>query len=188
LNTPINPSAFYHDLPTLDTGRLRLRKLRLTDAGAYLTFAGDPRVTQYLRWGPHTSIDVTEDYLVEVLQGYADGSDGPWGIELNSEHRLIGTIHLMEIDPHNQKADIGVVLARKYWGKGIGSEALTRVLVFCFAELGLNRVQGLSIVGNIAARRMMEKCGMVYEGTLRQYAFQKGQFQDFNLMAILKGE
>jgi len=182
----IDPSSFYRDLPTLETGRLRLRKLRKDDAGAYFAFGGDPQVTRYLRWGPHASIEVTENYLCEVLQGYQDGSDGSWGIELKTDHRLIGTTHLMGIDPRNQKADIGVVLGRAYWGQGIGSEALARVLAFCFDEMGLNRVQGLPIVGNTAARRMMEKCGMVYEGTLRQYAFQKGKFQDFDLLAKLK--
>jgi ribosomal-protein-alanine N-acetyltransferase len=188
LNASIDPTAFYRDLPTLETGRLRLRKLRLEDAGAYFAFAGDPQVTRYLRWGPHASLAVTKDYLAEVLQGYEEGSDGPWGIESKTEGALIGTVHLMEIDPHNRRADTGVVLARAYWGKGIGSEALLRVLAFCFTEMGLKRVQGFPITANLAARRMMEKCGMLYEGTLRSYAFQKGQFQDFDLLAIISDE
>ncbi len=181
-------SRFYHNLPALQTPRLILRKLRIEDAGAYFAFAGDPQVTQYLRWGPHESFLETEKYIASVLDAYEQGLDSPWGIELAQDCALIGAIHLMEIDPKDRKADIGVVLARKYWGQGIGSEALNCVLTYCFNDLALNRVQGLSIVGNTAARRMMEKCGMIHEGVLRAYAFQKGKYQDFDLLSIITRE
>jgi [ribosomal protein S5]-alanine N-acetyltransferase len=184
----INPSTFYHNLPSLTTDRLVLRRLRLEDAQAYFAFAGDPLVTRYLRWGPHGSIAETESYLAGVMEGYASGCDGPWGIELARAQALVGTIHLMAIDPQHRTAEVGVVVARTYWGQGIGPEALRRVLALCFNELGLNRVQGLVVVGNAPGRRMMEKCAMVHEGTLREYAVQKGQPQNFDVYALLARE
>jgi hypothetical protein len=67
-------------------------------------------------------------------------------------------------------------------------ELLRRVLALCFNELGLNRVQGLVVVGNAPGRRMMEKCAMVHEGTLREYAVQKGQPQNCDVYALLARE
>ena len=117
-------------------------------------------VTRYLRWGPHASLQDTEAYLAEVLEDSGQALDGLWGIELPQEGRLVGTIHLMDIDERHLKADVGVVVNAQYWRKDIGSEALQRVLAFCFDDLSLQRVQGLPITENAAACRMLEKCGM----------------------------
>ena len=175
-------------LPTLRTPRLILRALRVQDAGDYFAFAGDDQVTRYLRWGPHASLQDTEAYLAEVLEDSGQALDGLWGIELPQEGRLVGTIHLMDIDERHLKADVGVVVNAQYWRKDIGSEALQRVLAFCFDDLNLQRVQGLPITENAAACRMLEKCGMQREGTLRWYAMQKGRWWDFNVYSILKNK
>lgn len=94
----------------------------------------------------------------------------------------------MDIDERHLKADVGVVVNAQYWRKDIGSEALQRVLAFCFDDLSLQRVQGLPITENAAACRMLEKCGMQREGTLRRYAMQKGRWWDFNVYSILKNK
>lgn len=184
----INLAEFFHHLPTLRTDRLVLRALRLTDAADYFAFAGDPQVARFLRWGPHASLQETRNYLAETLTHSPRQLDGLWGIELVQRRRLVGTIHLMEIDPHNLKADVGIVINAQYWSSGIGSEALHRVLALCFHELGLQRIQGLPITENTAARRVGEKCGIVHEGTLRSFALQKGRWWDFEVYAILAKE
>ncbi len=184
----MNVTAFYQQLPLLKTPRLLLRELRKEDDRDYFAFASDPQVTRYLRWGPHASLDETQAYMDSVLAGYRSGTDGPWGIELAQEHRLIGAIHLMEIDTHHLKSDIGVVLHPQYWGQGLGREALQAVLALCFTDLGLQRIQGLAITGNASACRMLVKCGMKHEGVLRHYALQKGQWCDFESYSILRSE
>lgn len=184
----INLVEFFHHLPTLRTSRLVLRALRLADAGDYFAFAGDPQVTRFLRWGPHASLQETEDYLAEILTRSPRQVDGLWGIELVQEHRLVGTIHLMDIDLHDLKADVGIVVNAQYWSSGIGSEALHRVLALCFQELGLQRVQGFPITENTAARRVGEKCGMIHEGTLRSFTLQKGRWWDLDVYSILAKE
>jgi len=184
----MNVTAFYQKLPLLKTPRLLLRELCEEDDRDYFAFASDPQVTQYLRWGPHTSLDETHTYLSGVLAGYRNGTDGPWGIESVQKRRLIGACHLMGIDPNHLNADVGVVLHSQYWGQGLGSEALQAVLTLCFTDLGLQRVQGLAITGNASACRMMVKCRMKHEGVLRHHALQKGQWCDFEQYAILRSE
>lgn len=182
----MDATELLQQLPTLRTERLILRKLRLDDAADYFAFASDPRVTRYLRWGPHGSPEQTQAYLADVLTRYAEGAnDGLWGIEQAGEQRLIGSIHLMDINLHDLKADVGIILHAQYWGKGLACEALRRVLAFSFGELGLQRVQALIITGNTAACRLMERCGMTHEGLLRRYALQKGQWWDFDVFSII---
>jgi len=180
----LNLARLLRPLPVLTTQRLILRPLRLEDTVDYFTFAGDPQVTRYLRWGPHASLQDTQTYLAEVIDGYARRPDGLWGIALPAEGRLVGTIHLMEINTNSRKADVGVVVSAQYWHQGIASEALRRVLAFCFQDLKLQRVQGLPVSGNTAVCCLLEKCGMTHEGTLRHAALQKGQWWDFEMYTI----
>ena len=80
------------------------------------------------------------------------------------------------------------MLAPVCWGQGIMTEVLCAVLQYAFDEVGLNRVQAEVFDGNAASARVLEKCGMRCEGTLRQRVFNKGRFSDVRLYAILRGD
>lgn len=173
-------------LPRLVTRRLVLRKMTPDDLQGVFAYASDPEVTQHLRWEPHKTQGETKAYLDQVLQEYQTRQDGPWGIEYRDTGRLIGSLHLMAINAQHRKAEIGVVLSRAHWNRGFATEALRRVLAYSFETAGLNRLEGLCLVENHAAKRVLEKVGMAREGLLQQYLFQKGVFRDFELYAILK--
>jgi ribosomal-protein-alanine N-acetyltransferase len=179
---------FYRNLPRLETTRLILRKYTLDDLNDYFEFASDPEVTRYLRWGPHPDKKYSLEYLQEVLNDYSKGKDRPWGLEIKTKKKIIGGIHIMQLDSYHKKAEIGFVLSKAYWNKGYMTEALNKVLDYCFTELSLNRIEAFCIPGNYAAIKVLERIGMQMEGILRQYAFQKGNFQDFRLFSILKAD
>lgn len=179
---------FYQNLPHLATTRLALRKVTKSDVLDIYAYSSDVEVTRFLRWGPHQTVKDTKNYISEVLVQYREGQDGPWGIELKKVNSIIGHIHLMEIDLLHRKAQIGFVLSKSYWNKGIMTEALITVLEYSFEKLGLNRVEGLCISSNQAAIRVLEKVGMKKEGVLKEFLFQKGTFWDIGIYAILKKE
>jgi ribosomal-protein-alanine N-acetyltransferase len=180
--------SFYQNLPRLETSRLILRKITNSDVSDIFAYASDPEVTRYLRWGPHQSPDETENYVNEVLDQYREGLDGPWAIENKANHKVIGHIHLMEIDLHHRKAHVGFVLSKPYWNQGIMTEALGKVVEYSFAKLGLIRLEGLCISDNLAAIRVLSKVGMRVEGRFRKYLFQKGTQWDCDIWAILRNE
>jgi len=184
----ITVDTLYRELPVLETRRLILRKVTLADLDAIFAYSSDEEVTRFLRWGPHTTREQTEAHLREVLQGYEAGTDGPWGIERREAGRLVGSIHLMEVSVQHRKAEIGFVLARPYWGRGLMTEALARVLEYSFAVAGLNRIEASCLVENRAGMAVLNRAGMRREGILREYSFQKGAFRDFCLYALLQRE
>ena len=94
----------------------------------------------------------------------------------------------MAISAQHSKAEIGFVLSRPYWNKGLISEALTSVLEYSFEHIGLNRIEGFCLVDNRAGIAVLEKVGMKREGQLRDYLFQKESFRDFVVYAMLKRE
>jgi RimJ/RimL family protein N-acetyltransferase len=67
------------------------------------------------------------------------------------------------------KAEIGFVLSRSYWNRGLISEALTRVLEYSFQSIGLNRIEGFCLLDNRAGIGVLERVGMKREGVLREY-------------------
>ena len=94
----------------------------------------------------------------------------------------------MQLEPQHNKGKVGVLVARKHWGKGFATEALQAVLAFGFETIGLQRIEGNHFIRNPASGRVMEKCGMRQEGICRQHVHKNGGYEDMVLRAILKSD
>ena len=184
----MNVDGFFHDLPELETGRLLLRKLRMTDAQDMYEYSRDPEVARHVLWDAHQSVGDSRGYLRYAVRQYRQDLPASWGIELKENHKLIGTIGFMWINRDHNSAEVGYSLSREYWNRGIMSEALSAVLNEGFMDLNLHRIEAQHEVDNPASGRVMEKCGMRKEGVLRQRLYNKGKFVDVALYAILKDD
>lgn len=177
----------FADLPELETERLLLRKMRPDDAEAMFAYASDPEVTRYVLWETHHSIEDSESFLRSATEGYERGDFGAWGIVLKDSGAFIGTCGLGDrYAPEHTRAELGYVLSREHWGRGIMTEAVRAVIRFGFGRLELNRIEARCIAENAASARVMEKAGMTYEGTLREREFIKGAYRDMKLYSILR--
>jgi ribosomal-protein-alanine N-acetyltransferase len=176
------------DLPeqflTLQTPRLILRKLVITDAEGIFAYASDPQVTSYVLWETHNSIEDSYDYINNVaLAMYRSGKGINWGIVEKESNKLIGTCSL-HTTPAHRRAELGYALARDYWGKGIMTEAAKAAIAFGFHVMHLQRVQGYCAVENVGSARVLEKSGMQFEGILHSYVFTKNRSWDVKMYAI----
>jgi len=176
----------FSNLPELKTERLLLRKIFLTDAENIFEYAQIPEVSKFLSWSPHISIENTKEFICALIQNYIDGTPGSWGIELDQEKKIIGTIGFLYWDTENQRAETGFALSNKYWNQGIMTEALWKILSFGFTRMDLNRIEARTFSNNIASQKVLEKVGMKYEGLLREHALVKGNYQDLKLYSILR--
>jgi len=89
----------------------------------------------------------------------------------------------------NLKVEVGYGLARPYWGKGYMTEVLRTVIDWAFTQPDIFRVQAFCDVDNLGSARVMEKAGMVCEGTLRRYVLHPNisdEPRDVYLYAIVK--
>ena len=120
-----------------------------------------------------------------ALRAYRMGEPASLAIELRETGRVVGTIGFVWIDDEHNCAEIGYSLAQEYWGRGLMTEALRAMLEFAFVRLHLNRVEAMFDVRNRASGRVMEKCGMRREGLLRQKLYNKGEYVDVEIWAIL---
>ena len=178
--------AFYGYMPTLDTPRLRLRKLNMHDAQDIFDYSQDPQVARYVLWEAQTSLSEARSYIRYMLRKYRLGEPASWGIEWKETGRIIGTIGFMWIQRDNAAAEVGYSLSRAYWNRGIMTEALGEILRFGFRSMNLNRIEAQHETENPASGAVMRKCGMQREGLLRQRLLNKGRFVDVELYAILR--
>jgi ribosomal-protein-alanine N-acetyltransferase len=153
---------------TLKTERLRLRKVKPSDAEAiFREYAQDPEVTKYVSWRAHRSVDETRDYVRACLLAWDTGKAFNWVIEGREDNELMGMI-VARVNA--AKWELGFVLARRYWGQGIMTQAIRAVIEWAFCRGGIFRVWAVCDIDNLASARVMEKVGMRREGVLRRWS------------------
>ena len=185
---PIPFEVYFSRLPTLETPSLILRPLRRDDAADLFSWCSDPEVTRYVLWTPHRTIRDSKEYIRYMRGLYRSGQPSSWGMVCRKDGRLIGTIGFMWVSEVNCSAEVGYSMARSYWNQGLMTEALQAVIRSAFSSLNLNRIEAQRDARNPASGRVMEKCGMRLEGTLRSRIINKGEAIDVMLYAVLRSD
>ncbi len=173
-------------IPTLRTARLTLRRMRPSDYRDMYEYACLSDVTAYLLWYPHENADQTYRYLEALQTSYKRGDFYDWAVVWTETGKMIGTCGFTSFDHDHDRAEIGYVLNPGFWGHGIAPEAVSAILEFAFTELAINRVEAHFIEGNDRSFRVMQKCGMAFEGMLHQYMLIKGQYRNIGICAITR--
>ncbi len=152
----------------LQAGRITLRPFQLSDAHLmFANWAGNPNVTKYLTWPCYQNEDDTLPILHSWVGEYAKKSFYNWAIVLNETGQPIGSIGAVNMQEDIKALEIGYCIGEEWWNKGIATEALARIVRFFFEEVGLHRIAARHASANMASGRVMQKCGLLYEGTLR---------------------
>lgn len=176
----------FSHIPEIETSRLVLRRMKVSDARDMYEYASRNDVTRYLLWSPHPDLSHTRHYLSFLQQQYKAGEFYDWAIILKAKNKMIGTCGFSGIDLQNNCAEIGYVINPDYKNIGIATEAAGAVLRYGFTELGFNRIEAKYMVGNSASRRVMEKCGMSFEGVHVSSMYVKEKYVDIGVCAILR--
>jgi len=168
----------FSDAPTLETQRLYLVKIGEEHAEDMYKYASDSEVTKYLTWSPHSSLKQTQRHIKLLQKKYKTGFYNDWGIVEKSTGRMIGTCGFTSFDEQKNIAEIGYVLSKDYWGKGLAAEAAKRVMQFGKDVFGLSGFYAKCIQGNDASISVMKKCGMTeLEGIFKNSMFIKGEYK-----------
>ncbi len=181
-------NSLFSNIPTLETERLILRRMRRTDADDMYAYAHREDVTTYLLWSPHPSKAYTSDYLRYIDQRYRIGEFYDWAVVEKESGRMIGTCGFTRFELPHRMGEIGYVLNPMYHQKGYATEAAKRVVEFGFTTLGLHRIEAKFMQGNEASLRVMERMGMTFEGYRRDGMLVKNKYRTIGICAILEDE
>ena len=174
---------------SLTTERLVLDDLTDRDLPDLRHTTLDPVVMKYVMlW-----VD-TDEQVSEFLQHAIDESRRPERMSYMLAIRITATkefagITFIEIDPQlKSTAEIGYVLLPEYWQNGYASEIVRALLAFGFGTLRLHRVYGKCDDLNLPSARLMEKCGLTYEGTIREHVWLRDHWRSTRYYGMLEGE
>ena len=179
---------YFRDPPEIVTPRLVLRRMKKTDYHDMYQYASRDDVTRYLTWHPHPDCGYTLRYLAYITTRYRAGEFYDWAVVWKENRRMIGTCGFTSFDFNHNCGEVGYVLHPDYWGKGIAAEAVQAVMRVGFLTLNLHRIEAKYMDGNTQSRRVMEKCGMTFEGMRREAMFIKDQYATVGVCAILASE
>ncbi len=163
---------------SLETRRLRLRRLREEDAEDLARIFAHPSVVQYSGGRSPTLDQVREGIRQHVSEYYRDRGYGLLVAELRTTGEIVGRVGFLttEIDDTGD-AELHYHLAPAAWGDGLATEAARAVLAWAFEGGRLDRVVAVIHPDNHASRRVAEKCGLTFwkemelmdSGTFRVY-------------------
>ncbi len=174
-------------LPTIRSGRLVLRGFEGEDAPRVQELAGAWEVAA-------TTLTVPHPYEDGMAAAWIESHDGAWkggksltlAVTIESDG-LVGAIGL-HFAPVHRRAELGYWIGVPYWNRGFATEAARAMVDYGFRELGLHRIWARHFSGNPASGRVLEKVGMVNEGTLRGHVLRWDRMEDLICYSILEPE
>jgi RimJ/RimL family protein N-acetyltransferase len=167
-------------VPVLEGPRVRLRPLCEGDIDDLFAILSDPEVMRYWSCPPLTERSQAEEHYRKNV-----GEDALcWGVTRGGS--LIGTVSLYALERQCERAEIGYLLGREHWGKGLASEAVSLVIDLAFGPLNLRRLEADIDPRNTASARLLERLGFENEGFLRERWKVGGEISDTALYGLLK--
>lgn len=167
------------EIPRLETPRLILRKLRLSDTEDYFARLGSsPDVTKGLTFEPHKDISESVASIEKALRRYEAGGCYRWAVALPQDDRIIGVMELLKFDEERETCSFAYMFGKDYWGQGYGTEALRAAMEFAFTRLGVRKIEVDHFSDNPASGAVMRKVGMKYVGTIPGKYEKSGEKKD----------
>jgi ribosomal-protein-alanine N-acetyltransferase len=165
----------------LETDRLILRELQLSDAAAFFAMDNNPKVHQYLWNKPVQKIEETIEIILAVRQQYVDNGIGRFAMVSKETSEFIGWAGLkFNTEAVNHKVnfyDIGYRVDEQFWGKGYASEAALAWLKYGFETMKIKTMEAAAHADNLASNRILKKMGMHCTGQYLEDAIYWNWYQ-----------
>ena len=180
------PPLRHRGTQVIKTERLVLRAFRTEDAEDVFIWAGKPEVTKYLSYDTHKSLQDSVNIVNLWVERYRSEDEYNWAIEYNG--KVIGNISVVDKDDRCYECHLGYQIDSDFWNLGITTEAAKTIVDYLF-EVGYQRITSACDTRNIGSCKVMQKIGMVKEGTMRKFYYQKdGSIGDRDFYSVLKEE
>ena len=170
--------------------RIRLRALEREDLPNCVRWLNDREVTENLLQRSPLSKAMEEKWFDSQLEiPPSNGQVLAIDLLVGDQWMHIGNAGLHQIDPVVREAEFGIFIGEKrYWGQGIGKEALLLILKHGFEDLNLNRIYLYVFETNSRGIACYKSAGFVQEGLLRQADYKNGRYINTLVMSILRSE
>lgn len=177
-----------NNFPTIQTERLILNQPLHTDVPDIVRYIDHPIIYQNTLNIPRPYFEKDAIiWLGKGLEGFKDGTIHRFAIRLKEDPTFIGAIGLI-VDLRHNRAEVGYWIAEPFWNQGYMTEALAVMLRYGFTKVELQKIIATYIPTNVASSKVMEKCGMIKEGELKDHTRKDGVYQTVIQYRLTKDE
>jgi RimJ/RimL family protein N-acetyltransferase len=133
------------------------------------------------------NLDATKAFIEEIIEKAEKRTYFPFAIIHNSTPGIVGYVDIKNIDWNIPKAELGCFIDEKYEGKGVSTEAVSKIIEYCFDVLQFNKLFLRTHETNTGSRKIAEKNGFEVEGIIRKdYKTTSGELVDLIYYGLLK--
>ncbi|MCI8497658.1 MAG: GNAT family N-acetyltransferase [Clostridiales bacterium] len=173
----------------IETERLILRPFVYEDNEAMLeNWAADEQVQSMYCEPVYPTKAAVRELLYKYISSYKKDDYYRWAVLSKENNRCIGQIAFFLVDSGNRFAEIEYCIGSAFQCRGFATEAAKAVIRFGFETVHFHKIQICHMSTNAASKRVIEKCGFHFEGTLRDYFFINGGCVDRLYYSMLESE
>jgi ribosomal-protein-alanine N-acetyltransferase len=174
--------------PTLETERLVLRKVTNEDVHDLFEMRADPIVMQHIDRPLAKTLDDAQK-LIDIIKELLEKNDGiTWAITLKGNNKMIGTFGFWRILKEHYRTEIGYLLHKDYWGKGLMQEAMDKGIDYAFNTLKVHTIEANINPTNAASIKLAERKGFVREAYFKDIYYSNGKFIDTTIYTLHKNK
>ncbi|MES2544207.1 MAG: GNAT family N-acetyltransferase [Bacteroidota bacterium] len=171
--------------PLLESDRLYFRRVNNDDVHEMFALRSNPETMKYV---PRPLVKNKEEALehIALIESKIVNNEGiNWAITLKGNPKMIGIIGFYRTKAEHYRSEIGYMLLPEYNGKGIITEAVSRLIKYGFNEMKLHSIEAIIDPDNIASAKVLEKNNFVKEAHLKENEFYEGRFLDTVIYSLL---
>lgn len=150
----------------IETERLILRNIQLSDIDGMFELDSDPEVHQYLGNKPFTSKSQSEEIIKDIIKQYKNIGIGRWALINKQTYEFMGwsglKLNTITLNNHTNFYDVGYRIIKRFWGYGYATESSMAALDYGFNTLNIDTIYGITEKGNEASHKILLKIGLNY--------------------------
>jgi ribosomal-protein-alanine N-acetyltransferase len=173
----------------IETERLILRPFKYSDDDAMLKYwIADEKIQSLYSEPVYSTKEEVKGLLDKYIGSYQKEDYYRWAIIDKANNECICQIAYFLVDSKNHFAEIEYCIGSDFQCRGYATEATKAVIDYGFNRINLHKVQICTKTINKPSKRVIEKCGFTYEGTLRDYFYMNNQYVGRLYFSILREE
>lgn len=170
----------------IKTDRLLLRPLNIADLETVHIYASDEENTIYMCWLPNHTVEETAQFLIRVTKEWEKDNPSFYEFAIVLDGLQIGAVSIY-LDDTRKIGELGWIINKQYWKKGIALEAALAIKDFAINTLKVKKLTATCDYRNVGSYNLMNKIGLKLEkdNGVRTYAKNNETVKELNYSLVI---